>query len=80
MPTEPLTLVAALAIAVGALWRIHLKEDEKREAKNEKKDAQLDMALAGWKEQTEANTKQAKSSEEITDIAKELLQLAKGKT
>ena len=47
---DPLTafIVAGLLAIVGILWRDHLRADAEDRS-------QRDIALAGWKEQTEAN-------------------------
>ncbi len=63
MPPElfgPLGLLIALCIAVGALWRIHTREDVERKEL-------LDIAIEGWRAQTAASATSASAIEKIAD-------------
>jgi hypothetical protein len=51
----PLGLTAFLFIALLAMVRDHSKNDAKKEEAAAKVGVQLDVALAGWKTQTDAN-------------------------
>lgn len=67
---ETISLIVALSVAVTALWRIHVRQDEKR-------DQLLDIANAGWQEQTAANSKIAEGLETIAEAITSLRKILK---
>lgn len=54
--TGPLALTVGLAIAVAALWREHVRADRDDRA-------QRDVAIAGWRDQTNATNRLADAIE-----------------
>ena len=64
MPPEllgPLGLTVALGFAVAALWRSHERADADVRA-------QRDVAIAGWKAQTDATNRLADAIEQVTAV------------
>lgn len=56
----PTGAVVALAIAVGVLWRDHMRADADDRA-------QRDVALAGWREQTAATREQTAATVRLAE-------------
>ena len=63
MPADlygPLGLLIGLSLAVGALWRDHMRADADDRA-------QRDVALAGWREQTAATREQTAATVRLAE-------------